>query len=324
MPRSPGRGTGTLCALGVWRSLVARSVRVGEVPSSNLGTPIRAGEPMVPPRLLARGVGVRLRRAPAGSGRRRSLGLAPILGRAAGRPLRRRLHALPARAGARARGVPAGRGGARARARPRPLRGGAPRRLRGPAAHPELVHDEEIWIAFTEDIVRGMGGDADGARACAAEIVRRWEVHANFDLYDDALPAARGAPRARPPDRAGLERPARPRGVRAPPRPRRRRRRRLEEPRPTKPHASIFESALAALERRRGGGRDGRRLATRTTSRAPARSGCARSCSTATALPRASPTGSPISCSLPAALGLAALARRCVPACGVPILSELD
>ena len=27
-------------ALGVWRSLVARSVRVGEAPSSNLGTPI--------------------------------------------------------------------------------------------------------------------------------------------------------------------------------------------------------------------------------------------------------------------------------------------
>src|SRR5438093_12509028 len=29
-----------LCSLGVWRSLVARSVRVGEVPSSNLGTPM--------------------------------------------------------------------------------------------------------------------------------------------------------------------------------------------------------------------------------------------------------------------------------------------
>jgi len=55
-------------------------------------------------------------------------------------------------------------------------------------AHPELVHDEEIWIVFTEDIVRGMGGDGDGARACATEIVRRWEVHANFDLYDDARP----------------------------------------------------------------------------------------------------------------------------------------
>src|SRR5918992_192813 len=32
----------TLSALGVWRSLVARSVRVGEVPSSNLGTPIES------------------------------------------------------------------------------------------------------------------------------------------------------------------------------------------------------------------------------------------------------------------------------------------
>jgi hypothetical protein len=31
----------------VWRSLVARSVRVGEVPSSNLGTPIeQALEPL--------------------------------------------------------------------------------------------------------------------------------------------------------------------------------------------------------------------------------------------------------------------------------------
>src|SRR5580765_4850984 len=33
---------------GVWRSLVARSVRVGEVPSSNLGTPMGVGEPVVP------------------------------------------------------------------------------------------------------------------------------------------------------------------------------------------------------------------------------------------------------------------------------------
>ena len=34
--------------LGVWRSLVARSVRVGEVPSSNLGTPIIQPEPYAP------------------------------------------------------------------------------------------------------------------------------------------------------------------------------------------------------------------------------------------------------------------------------------
>ena len=54
--------------------------------------------------------------------------------------------------------------------------------------HPELAHDEEIWIAFTEHIVRGMGGEADTARACAVEIVREWERHDNFTLYEDALP----------------------------------------------------------------------------------------------------------------------------------------
>ena len=54
--------------------------------------------------------------------------------------------------------------------------------------HPELVHDEEVWVAFTEHIVRGMGGDADTARACAVEIVREWERHDNFTLYEDALP----------------------------------------------------------------------------------------------------------------------------------------
>jgi putative hydrolase of the HAD superfamily len=52
----------------------------------------------------------------------------------------------------------------------------------------ELVHDEEIWIAFTEEIVRGMGGDADGARECATDMVREWERHENFALYEDALP----------------------------------------------------------------------------------------------------------------------------------------
>ncbi len=56
-------------------------------------------------------------------------------------------------------------------------------------AHPELIHDEEMWILFTEDIVRGMGGAGARTRACATDMVHRWEVHANFDLYDDALPA---------------------------------------------------------------------------------------------------------------------------------------
>src|SRR5207249_9658054 len=36
--------------------------------------------------------------------------------------------------------------------------------------HPELDHDEEIWIRFTERIIRGMGGDVDEAYACATEI----------------------------------------------------------------------------------------------------------------------------------------------------------
>ncbi len=51
--------------------------------------------------------------------------------------------------------------------------------------HPELEHDDEIWFRFTERIVRGMGGDADSAYACAVEITRAWELHENFELYDD-------------------------------------------------------------------------------------------------------------------------------------------
>ena len=54
--------------------------------------------------------------------------------------------------------------------------------------HPELVHDEEVWILFTEQIMVGMGGEPDGCRECAIEMVRRWERHHNFFLYDDALP----------------------------------------------------------------------------------------------------------------------------------------
>ena len=52
----------------------------------------------------------------------------------------------------------------------------------------ELVHDEQVWIAFTEQIVLGMGGDPSGSHACAVDMVREWERHENFSLYDDALP----------------------------------------------------------------------------------------------------------------------------------------
>jgi putative hydrolase of the HAD superfamily len=54
--------------------------------------------------------------------------------------------------------------------------------------HPELEHDEEVWIRFTEDIIRGMGGDSARARDCAVAMTRAWERSENFDLYEDALP----------------------------------------------------------------------------------------------------------------------------------------
>jgi HAD superfamily hydrolase (TIGR01662 family) len=54
--------------------------------------------------------------------------------------------------------------------------------------HPDLEHDDEIWFAFTERIVLGMGGAAPAAHACAVEITRGWERHDNFELYEDTIP----------------------------------------------------------------------------------------------------------------------------------------
>ena len=54
--------------------------------------------------------------------------------------------------------------------------------------HLELVHDDAIWHAFTQDIFLGMGGPADIASECATEIERGWEESANFELYEDVLP----------------------------------------------------------------------------------------------------------------------------------------
>ncbi len=54
--------------------------------------------------------------------------------------------------------------------------------------HPELEHDEEVWVAFTEQIIRGMGGDSDRAYECAVEMTRAWEHSENFELYEDVLP----------------------------------------------------------------------------------------------------------------------------------------
>ena len=54
--------------------------------------------------------------------------------------------------------------------------------------HPELEHDEEIWVRFTEDIVRGMGGAGPRIREVAEAITERWLHSENFELYEDALP----------------------------------------------------------------------------------------------------------------------------------------
>jgi HAD superfamily hydrolase (TIGR01549 family) len=53
--------------------------------------------------------------------------------------------------------------------------------------HPELDHDEEVWILFTERIIQGMGGAGD-TYACAVEMTRAWERAEHFELFDDALP----------------------------------------------------------------------------------------------------------------------------------------
>ena len=54
--------------------------------------------------------------------------------------------------------------------------------------HPELVHDDTIWHAFTEEIFIRMGGPRSKASECAIEIERGWEVSENFELYEDVQP----------------------------------------------------------------------------------------------------------------------------------------
>jgi HAD superfamily hydrolase (TIGR01662 family) len=56
------------------------------------------------------------------------------------------------------------------------------------AHHPELDHDEEVWIRFTEDIVHGMGGEGERCREVAAAITDGWLRADNFELYEDVLP----------------------------------------------------------------------------------------------------------------------------------------
>jgi putative hydrolase of the HAD superfamily len=56
--------------------------------------------------------------------------------------------------------------------------------------HPELDHDQEIWILFTERIIEGMGGSGD-TYAAAAEMTANWEHARHFELFGDVRPALR-------------------------------------------------------------------------------------------------------------------------------------
>src|SRR5207248_9762635 len=94
---------GTMARLGVWRSLVARSVRGAAVPRSNLGTPIEA--PLAGAVLTTRGFPARPSALRAVNAGRRSVVDLPW-GRAARRRLRRPFHARPAGARPGARGLP--------------------------------------------------------------------------------------------------------------------------------------------------------------------------------------------------------------------------
>jgi len=55
----------------------------------------------------------------------------------------------------------------------------------------KLVHDDEIWISFSERIIRGMGGAGAGVRALAETMVSAWEQAEHFELYEDVLPTLR-------------------------------------------------------------------------------------------------------------------------------------
>ena len=54
--------------------------------------------------------------------------------------------------------------------------------------HPELDHEQEVWVLFTERIIVGMGGRGDTYRA-AVEMEQRWAHSGHFELFDDALAA---------------------------------------------------------------------------------------------------------------------------------------
>ena len=217
--------------LGVVELRVARSVPVGEAPSSNLDT--RSSTSTACEALLAGPSPARATRPTAHS----------ILGARASSNTERpsaQCTAIPSHRptpssststsriarpgpGPRPLRLPRASSGAPLRARPRPRAAARSHRLGGSAAlaeakrHFELDHDEEIWVLFTERIIVGMGvvrphlprGGRDGAPLGPLGALRA--------LRGRGADARRASP-ARPGGRAALELVPGPRGVHAPPR----------------------------------------------------------------------------------------------------------
>jgi len=53
--------------------------------------------------------------------------------------------------------------------------------------HPELDHDEEIWVLFTQRVIEGMGGTGNTYTA-AVEMTHAWDHAQHFELFEDAVP----------------------------------------------------------------------------------------------------------------------------------------
>src|SRR5919199_4056443 len=47
--------------------------------------------------------------------------------------------------------------------------------------HPELDHDDEVWIAFTERIIGCMGGEGAATYECAVAMTQLWERSDHFE-----------------------------------------------------------------------------------------------------------------------------------------------
>ena len=145
--------------------------------------------------------------------------------------------------------------------------------IAGLERHPELDHDEEIWVLFTERIMQGMGGRGD-TRGAAVEMTAAWSEAEHFELYDDALPVLE-ALRAQGLKLGLLSNTARDLPAFA-----------AHHGLPAdalltshahgkeKPHATIFQRILGLLDVAAGGVGDGRRHPRGRHPRAPARSGC--------------------------------------------------